>query len=66
MSRWCVESYNSLENADIQKIAYLSVDLNNSVAERGVIERLWPKMTTGGMVLLDDYGCRGFAPQHDM
>jgi len=57
---------DSLEAADIQKVAYLSIDLNNSVAERGVIERLWPKVTTGGMILLDDYGSRGFAPQHDM
>ena len=66
-SRWCAEFCpKSLENADIQKVAYLSVDLNNSLAERGVIERLWPKMATGGMVLLDDYGSRGFTPQHDM
>jgi hypothetical protein len=56
----------SLEHAAIEKIAYLSVDLNSAVAEQGIIERLWPIISAGGMILLDDYGFQGFERQHDM
>jgi hypothetical protein len=56
----------TLSEATIEKIAYLSIDLNNRVAEEAVIEALWPKVTPGGMVLLDDYGLRGFEQQYAM
>jgi hypothetical protein len=50
----------------IEKIAYLSVDLNNSVAEKGTIEALWPKMVPNGMVVIDDYGWTAHHAQQSM
>ncbi len=56
----------SLAEAPLGKIAYLSVDLNNSVAEKGVIEALWPRLTPSAIVLIDDYAFAGLGPQKAM
>lgn len=37
------------------KIAFLHVDLNNANSEVAVIEQLWPRISIGGVILLDDY-----------
>lgn len=57
---------DTLAQVSIEKISYLSIDLNNVAAERGVIETLWPKIVQGGFILLDDYGFTGYEAQHDM
>lgn len=41
---------------DSDKIAYVSMDLNVAAAEMAAIDILWPKLSVGGIVLLDDYG----------
>jgi O-methyltransferase len=46
----------SFENIKMDKIAYLSLDMNNATAERAAIEYLWPKLVPGAIVVLDDYG----------
>ncbi|TVQ84736.1 MAG: methyltransferase [Micavibrio sp.] len=46
----------SFKEVKIDKIAYLSLDMNNATAERAAIEYLWPKLVSGAMVVLDDYG----------
>lgn len=56
----------SLQAADIEKICYLSIDLNNTIAEQETIEALWPKIVRGGMIILDDYGFKGHEAQYDM
>jgi O-methyltransferase len=56
----------SLGQADIRKLAYLSVDLNNSPAEKGVIEALWDKMVPGAICLIDDYNWTAHRDQQDM
>ncbi len=56
----------TLGQAEINSIAYLSIDLNSMAAERDVIEALWPKLTKGAIVVLDDYGFEGMEDQHDM
>jgi O-methyltransferase len=56
----------SLADAPIDKIAYLSVDLNNVNAERGVIELLWGKLVNGAIVLIDDYDWTGCEEQKEM
>lgn len=38
------------------KISFLHVDLNSADAEIGVLKALFDKVSTGGMVVLDDYG----------
>lgn len=39
-----------------QRVAYASIDLNVTEAEMGAIDFIWPRMVSGGLVLLDDYG----------
>lgn len=56
----------SLDLAKIGKIAYLSVDLNNSVAEKGCIEALWDRLVPGAIVLIDDYCWSAHRDQQDM
>lgn len=55
----------SLQTANIEKVAYLSVDLNNTPAEMGVAESLWDRLVPGAIVVLDDYGFSGHRGQHD-
>jgi O-methyltransferase len=56
----------SLETVVVEKIAYLSVDLNNVKAERGVIAQLWEKVVPGAIVLIDDYAWIGCEQQQQM
>lgn len=42
------------------EICFLSMDLNNHIAERAGIERLWEKIVIGGYIYIDDYGCQGY------
>lgn len=46
----------SLPSADIEKVAFLHIDLNHNVAECEALRFFWPKIVSGGIVLLDDYG----------
>ena len=46
----------SLSTVDIDRVAYLSIDMNIAYPERKAIEHFWPKLSTGAMVVLDDYG----------
>lgn len=56
----------SLAAVSIDKIAYLSIDLNNAPAEKAVIEALWNKITPGAIIVLDDFGFATLEEQHDM
>ena len=38
----------SLDGAELEVVAYLSIDLNNVNAEMATIERLWPRLSPGG------------------
>jgi O-methyltransferase len=55
---------DSLAETQIDRIAYLSIDLNNAVAEMATIEHLWSKMSPGAIVILDDYAFIGYESQH--
>lgn len=55
---------DSLAEAQIDQIAYLSIDLNNAVAEMATIELLWSKMSPGAIVILDDYAFTGYESQY--
>lgn len=46
----------TLTNAGIEKVAFLHIDLNHSIAECEALRFFWPKIADGGIVLLDDYG----------
>ena len=54
---------DSLAIAAPERIALLHVDLNSVEAERGVLERLYPRVADGGAIVLDDYGWDYYAAQ---
>ena len=41
---------------DIDKICYLSLDMNGGIAERQALDVLYSKVVSGGIVYIDDYG----------
>ncbi len=45
-----------LEAVKIDKIAYLGIDMNGSIAERAALEKLYDKVVSGGIIYFDDYG----------
>ena len=55
----------SLDNVELPKIAFMHIDLNNADSEVGALRLLWPRLSTGAFVLLDDYAYRGYRPQYD-
>ncbi len=46
----------TLSQCDVQKICFLSIDMNNVIPEIAAMEYFWPKVVTNGMIILDDYG----------
>jgi hypothetical protein len=42
--------------SDPDRIAFLHVDLNHAPPEQGVVRHFWPRLTTGGVLVYDDYG----------
>ena len=54
----------TLGSVQIDRVSYLSIDMNVAAPERAALEHFWPKLTSGAVVLLDDYGFRGYEDQH--
>lgn len=54
---------DTLSSASIESISYLSIDMNIAYPERAAIEHFWPRVTPGGVVLLDDYGWSSYDAQ---
>lgn len=46
-------------------VAFLHLDMNSYQAEIGALEKLWPLMPVGGIVILDDYGFHDFKAQKE-
>ena len=46
---------DSLTTVTIDKVAYLSIDMNSAKPESAALEYFWPKLVSGGIVVLDDY-----------
>ncbi len=46
----------TLKQIESEKIAYLSLDMNNAAAEIAAAEYLWDRMVSGSVIVLDDYG----------
>ena len=44
------------DTVKIEKIAYLGIDMNGSIAERATPERFYEKVVPGGVIYFDDYG----------
>lgn len=45
----------SLSKVKMRKVAYLSIDMNCAYPEVEALKYFWPKLVTGGIVVLDDY-----------
>ncbi len=54
---------DTLPSANIEKVAYLSIDMNCTQPEVDALEYFWPRMVSGGLVVLDDYGFPGHEAQ---
>ena len=53
----------TLSRVKIEKVAYLSLDMNSVIPEIEAIKHFWPKMVTGAITVLDDYGWPGHENQ---
>ena len=56
---------DTLSDVRIDRVAYLSIDMNIAKPERDAIEFFWPKLSPGGVVILDDYAFGGYEAQHE-
>jgi hypothetical protein len=56
---------STLDQIEANTIAYLHLDMNSSTPEVAALDELWPRLTSGAVVLFDDWGYRGFEPQHE-
>jgi hypothetical protein len=50
----------TLEHVEIQRVAYVHLDMNCSPPEVAAAMFFWSRLVPGGLLLLDDYGYRGF------
>ena len=57
---------DSFSDVELGPLAYVSIDLNNTAAERAVADRIWDLIVPGGIVVLDDYGFIDYPGQHAM
>jgi hypothetical protein len=46
----------TLGTVAIEKVAYLSLDMNVAEPELAALTHFWPKLVSGAVVLIDDYG----------
>lgn len=53
----------TLPQVDIRKVAYLHIDMNCVLPEVEALKFFWPKLETGGIVILDDNGWPGHENQ---
>ncbi|TLP55306.1 class I SAM-dependent methyltransferase [Parasedimentitalea maritima] len=53
----------TLTQISSDKVAFLHIDMNNATPEVAALEYLWPKLSDGAMVLLDDYAYYGYHHQ---
>lgn len=54
---------DSLSMVPIGRVAYLSIDMNCVKPEIDAMKYFWPRMTPGGVIILDDYGFPGHEAQ---
>jgi len=54
---------DSLRTVEIDRVAYLSIDMNCVQPEIAAMEYFWPRLVAGGIVIIDDYGFSGHEAQ---
>lgn len=55
----------TLSDVKIEKVAYLSLDMNSVLPEVEALKFFWDKMVSGGVIILDDYGYPGCIEQKE-
>ncbi len=53
----------TLRTVNIEKVCYLSIDMNIAEPEIAAMEYFWDKLVPGAAVILDDYGWAGYELQ---
>ena len=56
---------DTLDSVEIERVSYLSIDMNIVAPEIAAIRHFWPKLSPGAPVILDDYGWLNHAPQKE-
>lgn len=56
---------DTLSMAEIDKVAYLCIDMNILAPEEAALAHFWPKLVPGGVVIFDDYGWSGYRLQKE-
>jgi O-methyltransferase len=54
---------DTLPQVDAERVAFLHLDMNIALPEVAAAEYFWPRMPTGAVILLDDYGFCGHEEQ---
>jgi hypothetical protein len=54
---------DTLTRVDLDRVAYLHVDMNHRAPETAAVRYLWPRLVPGGWLLLDDYAYCGYLKQ---
>lgn len=54
---------DTLDQVKSEQICYLSIDMNCAAPEVAAMDHLYDKITTGGMVVFDDYGFNAYFNQ---
>jgi hypothetical protein len=54
---------DTLPLAPVEKVAYLSIDMNVAEAELAALTYYWDKLVPGAPIILDDYGWTGCESQ---
>lgn len=54
---------DTLSRVNIEKVCYLSIDMNIAEPEIAAMEHFWDKLVPGAAVILDDYGWAGYELQ---
>lgn len=52
-----------LDQVAPERIAFMHIDMNNAESEIGALERLFHRLSPGGILILDDYGWRAYRQQ---
>jgi O-methyltransferase len=54
---------DTLATVEIDRVSYLSLDMNIALPERAALEFFWPKLVPGALVVLDDYAQKPYEEQ---
>jgi O-methyltransferase len=56
---------STLKDVEIERVAYLMLDMNILFPEREALAFFWDKLVPGGIILFDDYGWSGYHLQKE-